>query len=382
MRSISDEKFKLLLDELQNKNIDVLFVRDSEISRTTNLKYLSGHPMDGILAITQSGETCLIPADVPLAEQHAQVDHILNTINFQYSPMMAFADFVEKHVGNTSPVIGVLSNTLFQVVLTIKKYLPQAKIYQKPNDIGFAIAQLRATKTSFELEKLKEVAQLSNNLLKDIRRFAQNATTETENDLSFFVMKRMRELGAEGNAFPSLVANTDRGYQLHCHPYATNAQFSKQGLSIIDFGAKLNGYCSDITQPFAFGTISSEQQKMIDISMKAYDAAMNMIDIDVSIHKIAETARDILECAGYPMNYGLGHGLGLQEHDAPFLFPKPTDPKRLESWKEQRIQEGMVLAIEPGAYVKGEGGFRLENDLMIRNGKVEILTEARVEYIS
>ncbi|WP_371802614.1 M24 family metallopeptidase [Candidatus Lokiarchaeum ossiferum] len=82
------------------------------------------------------------------------------------------------------------------------------------------------------------------------------------------------------------------------------------------------------------------------------------------------------------MNYGLGHGLGLEEHDAPFLFLKPTDPKRLESWKEQRIQEGMVLAIEPGAYVKGEGGFRLENDIMIRNGKVEMLTEARIEYIS
>ncbi|UYP47119.1 Xaa-Pro dipeptidase [Candidatus Lokiarchaeum ossiferum] len=382
MRSITTEKLDHLLAELETKGIDLLLVNDSEMARTTHLQYLSGHPTDALLAITQSGETCLMPADVPLAEEHAEVDHILDLINFQYSAMNALADFVKKSVKTSSPVIGVLSNAPFQLVLNLQQYIPNCKIYQKPREIGFELAQLRATKTPLELDRLTDVAHLSNNLLKDIRRFAQNASDETENDLAFYVMKRMRELGADENAFPSLVANTDRSYQLHCHPYATNAPFNKPGLSIIDFGAKLNGYCSDITQPFAFGTISTEQQKMIDVSLKAYDAVMNMIDIDVPIHTIAETARDILEGAGYPMNYGLGHGLGLEEHDAPFLFPKPTDPKRLESWKEQRIQEGMVLAIEPGAYVKGEGGFRLENDIMIRNGKVEMLTEARIEYIS
>ncbi|WP_371802616.1 M24 family metallopeptidase [Candidatus Lokiarchaeum ossiferum] len=382
MRSITTEKLDHLLAELETKGIDLLLVNDSEMARTTHLQYLSGHPTDALLAITQSGETCLMPADVPLAEEHAEVDHILDLINFQYSAMNALADFVKKSVKTSSPVIGVLSNAPFQLVLNLQQYIPTCKIYQKPREIGFELAQLRATKTPLELDRLTDVAHLSNNLLKDIRRFAQNASDETENDLAFYVMKRMRELGADENAFPSLVANTDRSYQLHCHPYATNAPFNKPGLSIIDFGAKLNGYCSDITQPFAFGTISTEQQKMIDVSLKAYDAVMNMIDIDVPIHTIAETARDILEGAGYPMNYGLGHGLGLEEHDAPFLFPKPTDPKRLESWKEQRIQEGMVLAIEPGAYVKGEGGFRLENDIMIRNGKVEMLTEARIEYIS
>lgn len=382
MRSITTEKLDHLLAELETKGIDLLLVNDSEMARTTHLQYLSGHPTDALLAITQSGETCLMPADVPLAEEHAEVDHILDLINFQYSAMNALADFVKKSVKTSSPVIGVLSNAPFQLVLNLQQYIPNCKIYQKPREIGFELAQLRATKTPLELDRLTDVAHLSNNLLKDIRRFAQNASDETENDLAFYVMKRMRELGADENAFPSLVANTDRSYQLHCHPYATNAPFNKPGLSIIDFGAKLNGYCSDITQPFAFGTISTEQQKMIDVSLKAYDAVMNMIDIDVPIHTIAETARDILEGAGYPMNYGLGHGLGLEEHDAPFLFPKPTDPKRLESWKEQLIQEGMVLAIEPGAYVKGEGGFRLENDIMIRNGKVEMLTEARIEYIS
>ena len=79
------------------------------------------------------------------------------------------------------------------------------------------------------------------------------------------------------------------------------------------------------------------------------------------------------------MPYALGHGLGLSEHDAPLIGPKPVDDYSLKHWKEEKIEDGMVFTIEPGIYIQGIGGFRIENDILIRNGKVEIISQS--EYL-
>ena len=366
---------------MQEKQIDLLLIDDSETSRDVNLQYLSGHPNDGLYALTSSGENCLIPWDLALAKDHAQVDNILDATKYNYSSFSALKSYITNKISSSSPVIGVLPIIPYGSIKLIEQHLPEARVYPEPHHITEIFSDIRATKSSIELDKLVEVTKLSDEVLKDIIKFARNATDETENDLSFLVMKRMRELGAEDNSFPSLVANTDRGHQLHCHPYASNAKFAKQGLSIIDYGAKMNGYCSDVTQPFAFGELSQKQTKMIATAEKAYEASMEAIDIGVPLHNIAEIAKKILEDEGYTMNYALGHGIGLSEHDFPYVSPKPTDPVRLKKWREITVKEGMVFTIEPGAYVAGEGGFRIENDVMIRNGRVEVLTHAKFEHI-
>ncbi len=381
MRSITDEKFYELLSFMQEKKIDILLIEDSETSRDVNLQYLSGHPADGLYVLISSGENCLIPWDLLLAKEHAQVDEIIDVSKYNNSSYVALKEFISNKISKLSPIIGVLPIIPYRSVKLIEQHMPEAKIYKEPNHLVHAFSDIRSTKSSFELDMLVEVTKLSNEVLKDIIKFAHNATDETENDLSFLVLKRMRELGAEDNSFPSLVANTDRGHQLHCHPYASNAKFAKQGLSIIDYGAKMNGYCSDVTQPFAFGELSQKQLKMIETSEKAYEASIEMIDIGVPLHKIAETAKKVLKDGGYQMNYALGHGIGLSEHDFPYLGAKPTDPVRLKYWREVKVKEGMVFTIEPGAYVAGEGGFRIENDVMIRNGKVQVLTKAKFEHI-
>ena len=115
---------------------------------------------------------------------------------------------------------------------------------------------------------------------------------------------------------------------------------------------------------------------MRETTVKAYEAAIEMIDIGVPLWKIHDTAEQILKKAGYPMPYALGHGLGLTEHDFPFISRKPTDEYSKKYWKEETIQDGMVFTIEPGAYKQGLGGQRLENDVLIRNGKVEIISNS------
>jgi Xaa-Pro aminopeptidase len=150
------------------------------------------------------------------------------------------------------------------------------------------------------------------------------------------------------------------------------------GLALIDFGANYQGYNSDITVPFTFGKITQEQERFIEIVLKSYEGAVEMVDIDVPLWKVHAYVEGILKKEGFNMPYALGHGLGLSEHDSPIIGRKPTDEYGLKYWKEIKFEEGMVFTIEPGIYTQGSGGCRIENDLMIRNGKVEVLTHSEL----
>ena len=127
--------------------------------------------------------------------------------------------------------------------------------------------------------------------------------------------------------------------------------------------------------------LTAKQQNMVEITQKAYESSIEAIDIGVPLHEIASIAKNILDEAGYPWFHGLGHGIGLTPHDYPSVNIKPTNPIGLEYWQERKVEEGMVFTIEPGIYIMGEGGYRIENDVMIRNGKVNIITSAKFEHI-
>jgi Xaa-Pro dipeptidase len=377
MRSITKEKFESLIKFLQEKQIDLLMILDSENSRNVNLQYLSGHPTDAIIIITSKGESILIPWDIPLAKKHSEVDEILDPCNFQYNTYKALKHLIEERWKKTSITFGVHELIPYGFIIKMKNIMPEVKFFKEPIQITKILQKLRATKSEYELNQLIKAAQIGSDVIKDIKQFCENAGNNTEHDLSFLVRKKMLEYGADDIAFESLVANTHRSHELHCHPFASKQKFALQGLALIDFGAKYHGYCSDITVPISFGKLSEEQQKMRDITLKSYETAMEMIDIGVPFWKVHETVKEILKKEGYTMPYALGHGLGLSEHDSPIISQKPTDEYSLKYWKEESFQNGMVFTIEPGVYKQGLGGFRIENDVIIRNNKVEIITKSQ-----
>ncbi|MHA1194442.1 MAG: M24 family metallopeptidase [Promethearchaeota archaeon] len=374
MRAITDEKFESILKFIEEKKIDVLMITDYENSRNVNLQYLSGHPTDATMLINSSGESTLIPWDVPLAEKHSEVDEIINPANFSLNVFLAMKDLFENRWKKSSISVGVHSTTTYGFVVKMKAIIPGVKYFEEPIQIQQFFEELRATKTEFEIQKLIEAAKIGTKTIKDIHDFCVNAPDGTEKDLSFLVRKKMADYGADDVSFEPLVANSSRAHEIHQHPFASDQRFNLPGLALIDFGAKFQGYCSDITVPISFGKLSDEQIKMRELTIKSYDAAIEMIDIGVPLWKIHDTAQQILKKGGYPMPYSLGHGLGLTVHDSPFITRKPTDDYSKKFWKEETIQDGMVFTIEPGAYKQGLGGQRLENDVLIRNGKVEIIT--------
>ena len=377
MRPITQEKIDNLTNFMEKNAIDAILISDWENARDVNMRYLTGHIMDATLVITASGETCLVPWDMQLAEDHAQVDVLLDFTAYANRWVGGAIEYLKDTIKKDNPIIGVNPNIPYRFILALQEEIPNVGLFDNPNLVNNKFTELRATKSPQELDKLVEAAKIGNKTLKIIRKFAEEKQG-TENDLSFEVMKYMRDEGAEDNAFPSLIANTERSHMIHCHPSAGNNHYSKEGLALIDFGALYEGYCCDITVPITFGKLKPEQEKIRDTTIKAYHAAIEAIDIGVPLWKIAQTVADVMDEAGYIMPHGLGHGLGLTVHDSPGLRPKPTDENELKNWQEVVVEEGMVFTIEPGVYIKGLGGQRLENDVMIRNGKVEVYTKSEL----
>ncbi|MCJ7652010.1 MAG: Xaa-Pro peptidase family protein [Candidatus Lokiarchaeota archaeon] len=377
MRPIAEEKFESILKFLEEKKIDVLLINDNENSRNVNLQYLTGHPTDATVLIKSSGESFLIPWDVPLAEKHSEVDEIINPANFSFNSSLAMKDLFEKRWKKSSITVGVHSMTTYGSIVRMKAIIPGVKYFGEPIEITQLLEKLRATKTELEIENLVKAAEIGTKTINDIKDFCKNNPDGTEKDLSFTVRKKIGDYGGDDVAFEPLVANSSRAHEIHQYPFASNQKFGLPGLALIDFGAKFQGYNSEITVPISFGKLSDEQIRMREFTIKSYEVAIEMIDIDVPLWKIHDTAEQILKKGGYSMPYSLGHGLGLTVHDSPLLSRKPSDEYSKKHWKEETIQDGMVFTIEPGAYKQGLGGQRLENDFLIRNGKVEIITSSK-----
>jgi len=379
MRSITEEKFEALLKFLQDKQIDVLLISDFENSQNVNLQYLSGHPTDAFVLITSGGKSILIPWDVALARKHSEVDEIIDPYNYKYNMFLAMKDLFENRWKKSTIIIGTHETIPYGFITKMKALIPGVKFFKEPIQISKFLAELRATKSESEIKKLKIAAQIGTKTIKDIKNFCENTPDGTEKELSFLVRRKMAEYGADDVAFESLVANSSRAHEIHQYPYASDQKFCLPGLALIDFGAKYQGYNSDITVPISFGKLSDEQIKINKVTLEAYEAAIEMIDLNVPLWKVHYKVEQILKEEGFSMPYALGHGLGLTVHDSPFISRKPTDEYSKKHWKEETFQDGMVFTIEPGVFKQGLGGQRLENDVMIWNGKVEVITNS--EYI-
>ena len=382
MRSISREKYQYLVRFLQDNKINALLVADFESNPNINFRYLTGQPSDGLALILDNGESHLMPWDLSIAEKQAEADEIYDIANYKYNFYLIVKEILHQKFGDSEVVVGIGNNFPYGSLVKIKTITPNVSFFKEPAKVGLTLGELRATKTEFELNLLKKAAEIGNKTIKDITQFAKNASTQTENDLSFLVRKKIAEYGGDDIAFDSLVANSSRAHEIHCHPSATTQKFALPGLALIDFGAKYEGYHSDITIPFSFGKLTQDQERIVEIVLKSYQGAVDMIDIGVPLWKVHLYVEETLKKEGFSMPYALGHGLGLSEHDYPIISRKPTDEYGLKYWKEIKFEDGMVFTIEPGIYKQGIGGCRIENDLMIHRGKVEVLTYAQLVEIS
>lgn len=234
-------------------------------------------------------------------------------------------------------------------------------------------------KTSKEIKLLKKSAKISDSCIKIIENSLKEDITERE--LSRRIGRHIRSRGAS-LSFQTLVACGKRSAMIHPIPHATNKKIF--GIGYVDFGASYKGYKTDITVPFTKGRISKKEMKILKAVMKAYKISIDSIRLGNPCWKSFENVNNFLKDNGFEMKHGLGHGLGKRVHEYPaIVMPRKKRligrrKRRWEKIKKMTFQKNMIFTIEPGVYVKGVGGCRIENDILLTNKGPILLTHSKL----
>ncbi|MGA8219379.1 MAG: Xaa-Pro peptidase family protein [Solirubrobacterales bacterium] len=217
---------------------------------------------------------------------------------------------------------------------------------------GDLVERLRAIKEPEELERIAAAAELSDG----VYRWAleRGLVGRTEREVARAVEARIRELGAEPS-FPPIVAAAENGALPHAEP--GERKIGSGELVVFDMGSLLDGYCSDCTRTFATGDPGDDAREVYDLVLRAQRAALEAVRPAASGKEVDAVAREVISEAGHGdrFGHGLGHGVGLEVHEGP----------RLATTSEDDLFEGNVVTVEPGVYVPGRFGVRIEDLVVI-----------------
>ncbi|WP_281561267.1 Xaa-Pro peptidase family protein [Thalassomonas sp. RHCl1] len=227
-----------------------------------------------------------------------------------------------------------------------------------------AVEKLRYHKSEQEITAISQAAQIADQALANILPLVKEGITERE--LAIELEYQMALLGSEEVSFATILLFGERSALPHGIP--SNRKLKPGDLILIDFGAVMNGYRSDMTRTYVFGKASAEQKQVYQLVRDAQQAALDALTPGIRGSDLYQYSADILHASDYK-NYageGLGHGVGLELHELPFIGPAC----------EQSIEKDCVITIEPGIYIPGWGGIRIEDDVVLAENSVEILTRA------
>ncbi len=224
---------------------------------------------------------------------------------------------------------------------------------------------LRAIKDKGELACLEKAAELADAALDEIVPGIETGMTEKE--LAWRLESHLRQNGSEPLPFEVIVASGPNAALPHAKP--TDRPIAASEPIVIDLGARTHGYCSDITRTCCLGEGDSTFHRIYDIVLGAQLTAMETLQAGMTGEQVDQLARTVISEAGYgdAFGHGLGHGVGLAAHEEPRLGPGSPSV----------LADGMVFTLEPGIYISGWGGVRIEDTVVLEEGKVRPLTRAR-----
>ncbi len=229
-------------------------------------------------------------------------------------------------------------------------------------NLGGKLSRQRMVKDPEEIGLIARASRIAEQSLKSVLEMVRPGNTEREVALEFRL--NALKLGAEALAFDTIVAAGARGALPHAVP-SDNA-FTEGDLVVFDFGVKVGGYCSDQTVTLSVGDISKEAQEVYQTVLAAQKAAISQVKAGVKLKKIDAAARNEIKSKGYGnrFGHGTGHGLGLNVHEAPVVGPRSN----------QLVEKNMVFTIEPGIYLPGRFGVRLEDVVVVDDDGCSLLT--------
>lgn len=348
------KRLQKLRECLAKKNIDIALV-----SKKANYTYLSG--------FTGTEASLLIT-----------MDHAFILTDSRYIEQASFQapEFeVVKCTGEqmTARLNGLLSKGLFgdalgfeETYITYQKYSEYKNSLEKVKLVPLkgVIEDLRTKKDNNEINSIKMAVKIADDAFPHILQFIKPGVREIEiaSEIEYF----MKKSGASGASFETIVASGKRSSMPH--GVATEKKLEQGDAIILDYGAVYKGYCSDITRTVFLGKPDEELFKIYNIVLKAQMEAARGAFNGLKAKEIDGIAREIIIKEGYGDNFGhgLGHGVGLEIHEQPSLSP----------FNENNIKNGMVVTVEPGIYLSGLGGVRIEDVVVINDQRPIVLTKS------
>jgi Xaa-Pro aminopeptidase len=227
---------------------------------------------------------------------------------------------------------------------------------------GGLVAELREVKDAGEIERIAAAAELADDAFE--RTIGHGLVGRTERALALELEHEMRLAGAEDPSFPSIVAHGAHGALPHAVP--RDAEIPAGVLVTIDWGARLDGYCSDCTRTLATGAVGEREREVYELVLRGQEAALAAVRTGAGCADVDGVARTIVEAGGHGerFGHGLGHGVGLEVHEGP----------RLAKGAEGSLRRDSVVTVEPGVYLPGELGVRIEDLAVVGDDGPRVLT--------
>jgi Xaa-Pro aminopeptidase len=233
------------------------------------------------------------------------------------------------------------------------------------------VERLREVKDEQEVQRIRAAAELADRALSEV--LEAGLVGRSERDVAIELELRMRRLGAQAPSFPSIVAGGEHGALPHAEP--RDVEIERGVLVTIDWGAYLEGYCSDCTRTYATGALDEEATAVYELVLRAQEAALASVRAGVSGREVDGVARSVIEQAGHGEHFGhgVGHGVGMEIHEAPRLSRTAGD---------QPLRAGNIVTVEPGVYVPERLGVRIEDLALVSESGCERLTSLPKQLIS
>ena len=367
-------RFAKVWDWMSEEGVALVMLEDTETRRDQNIRWLTGHPGDALLFLSVDRKAVLVAWDINLAKLCAvQSPVMLASYNdFDRQPRKAIKAVAQKLGIPTGSKIEIPSVTPYPAFLDYVGELTDYDILCRERGATTEFNRFRAVKDEEEITITRKAAHITNELIDLLEKNVRNEKIKTEADAALLIEVEARKRGCEGTSFETLAAGPHRSFAIHAFPAWTCFPFGGQGLSILDFGVKFNGYCTDVTLTFA-RDLNSRQEKLVNLTEKAWKLAKSLTYNGTAARTIAAAVDALFAKSKKQMPHGLGHGVGLQEHEYPLI--------RNRSDNEWVLEPGMIFTIEPGLYDPQLGGCRLENDILMTEAGPEVLTTSRIIHL-
>lgn len=355
------DRLQKLRQKFADSEIDAIFISQAE-----NRRYLSGFDGSaGYLLITE--KNAVLATDFRYVEQAGNEAPDFEILRITGNLSAWLPGLVsEANIGKLGFESEDVSYAFFQQITDTFK---EKQVSLELMPISGIVEDLRAVKGPDEIECISRAAAITDAAFEYVEERISPGMTEKQ--VAWELEKCLREHGSQGLAFEIIVASGPRAALPHAKP--TDRVIKEGDPLVIDMGGRYAGYAGDLTRTICVGNPDEKFQHVYQTVLDAQRAALAIIKEGMSGQQADTVARDIIEKAGHGKEFGhsLGHGVGLAAHELPRLGPGSDDI----------LTEGMVFSVEPGIYIPGWGGVRIEDIVVMEHGKMRVLSHARkVKY--